>query len=106
MTQRPYQQTDLRWIYAIGIPPLIAFTALLCSTLYIGGHWLYTTYAEPKAEVIPVKQSRVELEAKYRALLAKAGYKNDVVTGSISDETLAETNRKLELSIRSGIEKN
>ena len=106
MTQRPYQQTDLRWIYAIGIPPLIAFAALLCSTVYVTGNWLYTTYAEPKVEAIPVKQSRVELEAKYRELLAKAGYKNDVVTGSISDETLAETNRKLELSIRSGIEKN
>ena len=106
MTQRPYQQTDLKWIYAIGIPPLIAFAFALCSTIYISGYWLYTTYAKSKAEVVLAKQSRVELEAKYRELLAKAGYRNNVVTGSISDETLAETNRKLELSIRSGNEKN
>ena len=102
MKQRTYQQTDLRWIYAIGIPPLIAFAALLCSTFYLGGYYLYTTYAEPKAEAIPVNQSRVELEAKYRELLAKAGYRNDVEVGSISDKTLKEENRKLELSIRSG----
>ena len=106
MTQRPYQQTDLKWIYAIGIPPLIAFAFALCSTLYVIGYYLYTTYAEPKVEAIPVRQSRVELESRYRELLAKAGYRNNVVTGSISDETLAETNRKLELSIRSGSEKN
>ena len=100
MTQRPYQQTDLRWIYAIGIPPLIAFAALLCSTLYIGGHWLYTTYAEPKVEAIPIKQSRVELESKYRELLAKAGYRNDVKVDSISDESLKQENYKLEMSMR------
>ena len=103
MTQRPYQQTDLRWIYAIGIPPLIAFAFALCSTFYVIGYYLYTTYAEPKAEAISVKQSRVELESKYRELLAKAGYRNDVKVGSISDELLTKTNRKLELSIRSGI---
>ena len=102
MTQKTYQQTDLRWIYAIGIPPLIAFAALLCSTFYLGGYYLYTTYVDPKVEAIPASQSRVELEAKYRQLLAKAGYRNDVEVGSISDATLIETNRKLELSIRSG----
>ena len=102
MTQRPYQQTDLRWIYAIGIPPLIAFAALFCSTLYIGGHWLYTTYAEPKVEAIPIKQSRVELESKYRDLLAKAGYRNDVKVNSISDELLKQENYKLEMSMRQG----
>ena len=100
MTQRPYQQTDLRWIYAIGTPFLVAFAAFLCSTIYIGGHWLYTTYAEPKVEVIPVKQSRVELEIKYRDLLAKAGYRNDVKVDSISDESLKQENYKLEMSIR------
>ena len=100
MTQRPYQQTDLRWIYAIGIPPLIAFAFALCSTFYVIGYYLYSTYADAKAEVIPVKQSRVELEAKYRELLAKAGYKNNVVTGSISDELLKQENYKLEMSMR------
>ena len=102
MTQRPYHQTDLKWIYAIGIPPLIAFAALLCSTFYLGGHYLYTTYAEPKVEAIPIKQSRIDLEAKYKILLAKAGYRSDVEAGSIPDKTLIETNRKLELSLRSG----
>lgn len=97
------QKTDLRWIRGVGVAAIVASTALVCSTLYIAGHSLYITYLEPKAEAILVNKSRVELEAKYRELLAKSGYRNDVQVGSISDAVLIQTNRKLEIALRSGI---
>ena len=100
-----YRQTDLRWIRGIGSITLIAATAIVFTTVWHIGSLVYLAYLQPKVESIPVNQSRIELEAKYRELLAKAGYRNDVEVGSISDKTLIETNRKLELSIRSGSEK-
>ena len=103
MTQQTYQKTDLRWIRGVGTITIAASTAIAFTTLWHIGSLVYSTYLQPKVEVILVTKSRVELESKYRELLAKAGYNNNVETGSISDKTLAETNRKLELSIRSGI---
>ena len=106
MTQQTYHKTDLRWIRGVGIITIAASTAIAFTTLWHIGSLVYSAYLQPKSEVILVTKSRGELESKYRELLAKAGYRNDVEAGSISDKTLAETNRKLELSIRSGSEKN
>ena len=106
MTQKPYHQTDLRWIRGIGSITLIAATAITFTTVWHIGSLVYSAHLQPKVLAIPVTRSRAELEAKYRELLAKAGYRNDVEVGSISDKTLLETNRKLELSIRSGSGRN
>ena len=106
MTQKTYCQTDLRWIRGVGSITLFAATAIAFTTVWHIGSLVYSAYLQPKVEALPVNQSRAELEAKYRELLAKAGYRNDVEVGSVSDKTLIETNRKLELSIRSGSGKN
>ena len=105
MTQKTYHQTDLRWIRGIGSITLFAATAIAFTTLWHIGSLVYSAYLHPKVEALPVNQSRVELESKYKELLAKAGYRNDIELTSISDKTLIETNRKLELSVRSGSER-
>ena len=99
---RTTQQPNINLVYAIGIPTVIAFGALVISSIYLIGFWLYSTYLEPKTPIVEVSQSRKELEAKHRELLAKSGFKDDVNLKSVSDEALKTANRKLETALRAG----
>ena len=92
---------NLSLVRAVGIPVVIAIASTFCSILWLTGDWAYSTYLKPQV----VEVSRKELEAKYRELLAKSGFKNDVQLGSVSDAALKSTNYKLEKALRSGITK-
>jgi hypothetical protein len=72
------------------------------SAIWVAGNWAYSTYLQPKIAVAEVSESRKELEAKYRKLLDKSGFKSDVNLRSVSDEGLKAANHKLETALRAG----
>lgn len=102
MTTTRHRQHNLNLVRAIGIPVLIAMTSCGLSALWIAGNWAYSAYLKSKAAIIEVSESRKELEAKHRELLAKSGFKSDVVLGSIPDATLKAQNYNLEMALRAG----
>ncbi len=93
---------NLSLVYAIGIPTVIAIGSCFISIFWIAGNWAYSTYLKPKIEVVEVPESRKELEARYRELLDKSGFKSDVNLKSLSDKELKAANYKLEMALRSG----
>ena len=87
-------------VASVGTPTVIAAIALLLSTLNLIGSIIYSSYFEQKVEPIKLSESRKDLEQKHRELLAKSGFKSDVVLNSVPDETLKKLNYKLESALR------
>lgn len=63
MTTNRHPQQKLSLVYAIGIPVVIAFGAVVVSTVYFAGFYLYTTYLQPKTELVELEIKRQELRA-------------------------------------------
>lgn len=93
---------NLNHVRAIGIPVVIAIGSCFVSIIWFAGNWAYSTYLLPKIAVVEISESRKELEAKYRELLDKSGFKSDVNLKSFTDEMLKVENRKLKKALRAG----
>lgn len=96
---------DLRLVYAVGIPTLIAIAALFGSTLWIIGYYFYSIYLteKPAPELVQKPDpTRPQLELRHRELLKKAGFRNDANLKSVPTATLKQRNFELETALRSG----
>lgn len=63
MTTNRHQQQNLSLVYAIGIPVVLSIGAVVISTLYLTGFYLYRTYLQPKTELVELEVKRQELRA-------------------------------------------
>lgn len=96
---------DLKLVYAVGIPVLVAIAALLGSTVWVIGYYLYSNYLVEKPipeTVTKPDPTRPQLESRHRELLKKAGFRDDVNLKSVSTATLKQRNFELEIALRSG----
>lgn len=63
MTTNRHPQQNLNMVYAIGIPVVLSIGAVVISTLYLTGFYLYTTYLQPKTGLVELEVKRQELRA-------------------------------------------
>lgn len=102
---RTTQQPNIKWVYAIGVPTVLAIAALFASTIWVIGYYVYVNYLAVKPTPEPIVQadpSRSALEMKHRELLKKAGFRNDVNLGAVTTPALKRANHELEKALRSG----